>query len=277
MGRRVPWQCHDNCPHHIGHPTRSNKPHLLPFSQSLSLSLHIFHFRTILQRGMPDEQPEPRSPRQGGRPGLPPNDIPIAGLPPPATAPSTNPNLAMPLPPGGFPGVFIGEPMPPRPQRSLSSMLFLTMFFFFMSQNGQNTTPLGTIGPDGEIRERVTELSLLRQHVKEYEGFINGTGNWTEVSARKQCVACPFVVSSHEPGLCDAGTIATPLSSIYSHLPSCSSPSNVLTAATCPAHPSVEPHSHALRAQRRRRAWRALLPQHHGMVPARDGAPRRSD
>lgn len=60
-------------------------------------------------------------------------------------------------------------------------MLFLTMFFFFMSQNGQNQ-PLGTIGPDGEIRERVTELSLMRQQVKEYEGFLNGTGNWTEVS-----------------------------------------------------------------------------------------------
>lgn len=119
---------------------------------------------------MPDEQPDPRSPRQG-------RDADNGGLP----TSTGNPNLAMPMPPGGFPGVFIGEPVPPRPQRSLSSMLFLTMFFFFMSQNGNNQ-PLGTVGPDGELRERVTELSLLRQQVKEYEGFINGTGNWTEVS-----------------------------------------------------------------------------------------------
>ncbi|BEJ11489.1 hypothetical protein CspHIS471_0109110 [Cutaneotrichosporon sp. HIS471] len=118
---------------------------------------------------MPDEQPDPRSPRQG-------RDADNGGLP----ASTGNPSLAMPMPPGGFPGVFVGEPVPPRPQRSLSSMLFLTMFFFFMSQNGGNQVPLGTIGPDGEIRERVTELSLLRQHVKEYEGYINGTGNWTE-------------------------------------------------------------------------------------------------
>ncbi|CAK9785846.1 hypothetical protein CC85DRAFT_287654 [Cutaneotrichosporon oleaginosum] len=117
---------------------------------------------------MSDDQPDPRSPR--GR------DADTGGLP----TSTGNPSLAMPMPPGGFPGVFVGEPMPPRPQRSLSSMLFLTMFFFFMSQNGGNQPPLGTIGPDGEIRERVTELSLLRQQVAEYEGFLNGTGNWTE-------------------------------------------------------------------------------------------------
>lgn len=38
------------------------------------------------------------------------------------------------------------------------------------------------VGLDGELQSRVTELDMARTFVEEYKGFINGTGNWTEVS-----------------------------------------------------------------------------------------------
>ena len=37
------------------------------------------------------------------------------------------------------------------------------------------------VGPDGEIQQRVTELDIARLHVHEYKGWLNNTGNWTEV------------------------------------------------------------------------------------------------
>lgn len=69
---------------------------------------------------------------------------------------------------------------PPRP--NIGSMLLMTAFFFFMS-GGNNTavSPI-VVGPDGEIVERVTELGMAGKYVQEYKGFLNGTGNWTEVS-----------------------------------------------------------------------------------------------
>ena len=71
-------------------------------------------------------------------------------------------------------------PAPPRP--NIGSMLFLTAFFFFMS--GGNNMPESAIvlGPDGEFHPRITELALVRGYVDEYRGWLNGTGNWTEVS-----------------------------------------------------------------------------------------------
>lgn len=60
-------------------------------------------------------------------------------------------------------------------------MLFLTAFFFFMSGNNQIPAPI-QVGPDGEFITRVTELDMAREYVQEYTGFLNGTGNWTEVS-----------------------------------------------------------------------------------------------
>ncbi|KAL1409803.1 hypothetical protein Q8F55_003800 [Vanrija albida] len=80
--------------------------------------------------------------------------------------------------PGYGPGVFVGQPAPPAPRQSVSSLLMLTMFFFFMSGNGPAYQPV--VGPDGEFRPRMTELQLLRGQVGEYREFLNGTGNWTE-------------------------------------------------------------------------------------------------
>lgn len=41
-----------------------------------------------------------------------------------------------------------------------------------------------TSGPDGELQMRPTELGLAREQVYEYQGYLNGTGNWTEVGLR---------------------------------------------------------------------------------------------
>lgn len=57
--------------------------------------------------------------------------------------------------------------------------MFMMMLFFFFMSNGNS--PSYTV-VDGEVRPRQTELSVLREQVAEYEGWFNGTGNWTEVS-----------------------------------------------------------------------------------------------
>ncbi|EJT53239.1 RING finger ubiquitin ligase [Trichosporon asahii var. asahii CBS 2479] len=53
-------------------------------------------------------------------------------------------------------------------------MLILTMFFFLM---GNGNSPQ-IINDDGT--PRITELDIIREQVDEYEGYLNGTGNWTE-------------------------------------------------------------------------------------------------
>lgn len=55
-------------------------------------------------------------------------------------------------------------------------MLILTMFFFLM---GNSNSPQ-IINDDGS--PRITELDIIREQVDEYQGYLNGTGNWTEVS-----------------------------------------------------------------------------------------------
>lgn len=108
-------------------------------------------------------------------------------MPDPDPSPDTNP------PPGqrppadddeqavGFPPVFVGEQTGPPPRSSVQSMFMMMLFFFFMSNGNQ---PSYTVGGDGEIRPRLTELAVLREQVGEYEGWLNGTGNWTEVGRR---------------------------------------------------------------------------------------------
>lgn len=63
-------------------------------------------------------------------------------------------------------------------------MLFLTAFFFFMSGGNQAPQPI-VFDSDGKIVPRVTELDVARDIVDEYNGWMNGTGNWTEV-----CLIC---------------------------------------------------------------------------------------
>ncbi|WVQ85781.1 hypothetical protein IAT38_007948 [Cryptococcus sp. DSM 104549] len=107
----------------------------------------------------------PRSPRI--RPSTPAGTVP--------TAPTGAP-VPLDLNAGSF------NPQPPRP--NFSSMLFLTAFFFFMS--GGNNVPVSggvEIGPDGEVRPRVTELEYVRGIRDEWRGWVNGTGaegNYTE-------------------------------------------------------------------------------------------------
>ena len=57
----------------------------------------------------------------------------------------------------------------------------MMMMFFFMSGNQNYPPPMVVVGPDGELQMRQTELALMRQYVDDYKGFLNGTGNWTEV------------------------------------------------------------------------------------------------
>jgi hypothetical protein len=69
-------------------------------------------------------------------------------------------------------------------------MLFLTAFFFFMSGGNNVSQAPVQIGPDGELVHRLTQLDLAGTLVDEYRGFLNGTGNWTEVSlAQAQQIA----------------------------------------------------------------------------------------
>jgi hypothetical protein len=113
--------------------------------------------RAGLDMSQPDPPPSsPRSPRPNA-----PGNVPIP--------------TSLPLPVS----TFVVHPQPPRP--SLGSMLFLTAFFFFMSGNNSMPEQAIMIGPDGDFVPRVTELSLVREVVEEYTGFLNGTGNWTEV------------------------------------------------------------------------------------------------
>lgn len=107
--------------------------------------------------------PNPPAPR---RPSSPRSPRPIPG------------SLPSSLPPGALAG-FAAPPPPPRP--NVGSLLFLTAFFFFMSGGNQMPEPTITVGPDGQIMPRVTELDRAREYVNDYKGFLNGTGNWTEV------------------------------------------------------------------------------------------------
>lgn len=72
-------------------------------------------------------------------------------------------------------------------------MLFLTAFFFFMS-GGNHAPATGgmEIGPDGEVRPRMSELEYVRGMRDEWRGWLNGTeGNYTEVCRnRRQGLDC---------------------------------------------------------------------------------------
>jgi len=81
-------------------------------------------------------------------------------------------------------------PQGPPPRPNIGSMLFLTAFFFFMSGGNNVSQAPVQIGPDGELVHRLTQLDLAGTLVDEYRGFLNGTGNWTEVSlAQAQQIA----------------------------------------------------------------------------------------
>lgn len=100
---------------------------------------------------------------------------------PPQDAPATPRSPRQPLAPDV-------ELNPPRPRPNLSSMLFLTAFFFFMS-GGNHAPATGgmEIGPDGEVRPRVSELEYVRGMRDEWRGWLNGTeGNYTEVCRNRR-------------------------------------------------------------------------------------------
>jgi hypothetical protein len=60
-------------------------------------------------------------------------------------------------------------------------MLYLTAFFYFLSGNNNMPEQNIVMGPDGEFKPRITELDVITGIHDEYSGFLNGTGNWTEV------------------------------------------------------------------------------------------------
>ncbi|WWC72337.1 uncharacterized protein I206_106299 [Kwoniella pini CBS 10737] len=87
----------------------------------------------------------------------------------------------------------IGQPLPPEllqpqppPRPNITSMLFLTAFFFFMSGNNQPINSGIEIGPDGEFRTRISELDHAKTIRNEWEGIVHGNitlrGNFTEPS-----------------------------------------------------------------------------------------------
>ncbi|WVW81137.1 hypothetical protein I302_103128 [Kwoniella bestiolae CBS 10118] len=77
------------------------------------------------------------------------------------------------------------QPQPP-PRPNITSMLFLTAFFFFMSGNNHPINSGIEIGPDGELRTRMSELEYARIIRDEWVRVIGGNettrGNYTEPS-----------------------------------------------------------------------------------------------
>ncbi|WVQ74741.1 hypothetical protein IAR50_004346 [Cryptococcus sp. DSM 104548] len=74
--------------------------------------------------------------------------------------------------------------VPPRPRPNVSSMLFMTAFFFFMS--GGNHVPANNspeVGPDGQFKPGVSEYEWVRGQRDEWRAWLNGTEtNYTEPS-----------------------------------------------------------------------------------------------
>ncbi|WWD20527.1 hypothetical protein CI109_105003 [Kwoniella shandongensis] len=112
-------------------------------------------------------------PDRGRDRDAPPQPQPPSSPRSPRPTPTTTPGL-QPLPPGML------QSPPPRP--NLSSMLFMTAFFFFMSGGNNIPTSGGVeIGPDGELRMKQSELDYVRGLRDDWKGWINGTeGNYTE-------------------------------------------------------------------------------------------------
>ncbi|WWC92049.1 uncharacterized protein L201_007003 [Kwoniella dendrophila CBS 6074] len=80
------------------------------------------------------------------------------------------------------PEILAQQQQPPRP--NITSMLFLTAFFFFMSGNNHPINSGIEIGPDGELRTRMSELDYAKQIRDEWKGNLYGNdtlkGNYTE-------------------------------------------------------------------------------------------------
>lgn len=62
----------------------------------------------------------------------------------------------------------------------------MSAMFFLMSGNnnggagGMNGSPV-TFDPEGNMVPRVTALDKAQMVMDEYKGYLNGSGNWTEV------------------------------------------------------------------------------------------------
>ncbi|KAK8850346.1 hypothetical protein IAR55_004264 [Kwoniella newhampshirensis] len=136
---------------------------------------------------MSDPSPDPPPPSTSPIPGA--WQAPSSSAPTQQPNPSTSPRSPRPTPtPAPAPTALLPpnpfQPQPP-PRPNLSSMLFLTAFFFFMSGGNNMPTSGGIeIGPDGEIRARMSELEYVRSLRDEWRGWIDGTmeGNYTEPS-----------------------------------------------------------------------------------------------
>ncbi|WWC98821.1 hypothetical protein V866_005714 [Kwoniella sp. B9012] len=119
-----------------------------------------------------------------GDPVNPPPPPPPRPTSPRSPRPSTTTIGTAPLQISNLPPELLQPQPPPRP--NITSMLFLTAFFFFMSGNNH---PIGSgieIGPDGELRTRMSELEYAKIIRDEWVGVINGNetmkGNYTEPS-----------------------------------------------------------------------------------------------
>ncbi|WWC65490.1 uncharacterized protein I303_108108 [Kwoniella dejecticola CBS 10117] len=119
---------------------------------------------------------------------------PTPDPPPPPGDANNNPQPTSPRSPRSAPApatIAIGQPLPPEllqpqppPRPNITSMLFLTAFFFFMSGNNHPINSGIEIGPDGELRARVSELDHAKMIRDEWEGVLHGNdtmrGNYTE-------------------------------------------------------------------------------------------------
>ncbi|WVF68112.1 hypothetical protein IAT40_002875 [Kwoniella sp. CBS 6097] len=144
--------------------------------------------------------PPPLPPGTGAGPGSGRPTSPRSPRPAPSTlAPTTDGGAGTPGVPGAIPpGSFVVPPElqgqhPPRP--NISSMLFMTAFFFFMS--GGNHYPASgglEVGPDGEIRHKMSELDHARLWRDEWRGVVNGSD--TEAQMNYTQPSTPLIIPS---------------------------------------------------------------------------------
>ncbi|WRT70497.1 uncharacterized protein IL334_007495 [Kwoniella shivajii] len=110
----------------------------------------------------PTSPTSPRSPRPITNPG---DGSATDGIAPGTIRPGTMNTLPPEL-------LLQQQQQPPRP--NLTSMLFLSAFFFFMSGNNHPQNTGIEIGPDGNLKFRMSELDHAKQIRDEWVGLVHG-------------------------------------------------------------------------------------------------------
>ncbi|WVQ95739.1 hypothetical protein IAU59_002838 [Kwoniella sp. CBS 9459] len=164
--------------------------------------------------------PPPPGPGPGpGRPASPRSPRPAPASASLASGPGSGgagaPGVPGAIPPGSFivPPELQGQ-HPPRP--NISSMLFMTAFFFFMS--GGNHYPASgglEVGPDGEIRHRMSELDHARLWRDEWRGVVNGSDTEAQMNYTQPTVPSVLPSSIIPPDTYTPTNVFTSITGFY--------------------------------------------------------------